>query len=134
MLSCEGMTRKKFIVSFVILLIFGYYFWLLFLSGDFFYTHGRNAQNRVALLKIREEIHLGAGYETVLKVYWRNASSDLRLSAGRPDGWSISMPSEIFTTDWGLRIDFSDGKVSAMSIRNADGLHPPDAPEDIGDK
>jgi hypothetical protein len=45
---------------------------------------GGNASNRAALLKIREEIRVGDGYEKTLKTHWQYASPDLRLYSGSP--------------------------------------------------
>ncbi len=125
------MKNHKLLIILIVILLSGYYSWLLFGSGDWFYTRGRNASNRAAILKIREAIHLGDGYEEVLNGYWQHAATDLRLYSGSRQNWSVSMPPEVGARQWVLYIDFVDGKVSAVKVRTADGPPANDAPEDV---
>ena len=124
--------KQKLIFGFAGLLFVAYYSWLIFGSGDWFFPHSKNAPNRVALLKIREGIHLGDGYESVLRSYWQHAPCDLRLSAGSSQAWSVSMPYEFGARDWVLIIQFTEGKVSAVRVRTSDGPPPNGAPADLG--
>ncbi|HEY8185051.1 MAG TPA: hypothetical protein VIF64_03220 [Pyrinomonadaceae bacterium] len=125
--------RKNRISWLVVTLVLGgFYGWWIFRSGEWFYTHGQNAGNRAALLKIHETIRVGDGYETVLKVYWQHASEDLRLYSSSPDTWSISMPHELGAREWVLYLDFSNAKVSAIRVRTSDGPQPVEAPNDVG--
>ena len=126
------MNRRKFIVGLIVVLVGTFYGWWILASGEWFYTHGGNASNRAALLKIREQLSVGDGYEKTLKTYWQYASPDLRLYSGSPQMWSISMPSEFGASDWVLYLDFSDGKVSAIRVRTSDGPRPSAAPNDLG--
>src|SRR5688500_19689696 len=123
--------QQKTILRVAALLILAYYSWLLFGSGDWFFTHSKNAPNRVALMGIREEIKLGNGYEAVLKSYWRNKSKDLTLHAGSPQIWTVSMPHELAASNWVLYIKFNDERVSAVRVRTSDGPTPSSATEDV---
>ena len=125
------MKRRRFIVGLIVALVGTFYGWWILASGEWFYTHWGNASNRAALLKIREEIRVGAGYEKALTIYWQHASPDLRLYSGSAKMWSISMPSEFGASDWVLYLDFSDGKVSAIRVRTSDGPRPGDGPNDL---
>ena len=124
--------KHKRIFTFAGLLLIAYFSWLSFFSGDFFFPHSKNHPNRVAMLKIREDIHLGAGYENVLKSYWQHASRDLRLYSGSPETWTVSMPHELGARNWVLFIEFAEGKVSGMKVRTSDGPHAHGAPPDVG--
>ena len=124
--------QQKTILRVAALLILAYYSWLLFGSGDWFFTHSKNAPNRVALIGIREEIKLGNGYEAVLKSYWWKKSKDLTLYAGCPQIWTVSMPHELGASNWVLYIEFSDERVSAVRVRTSDGPTPSGAPVDVG--
>ncbi|MEK6283788.1 MAG: hypothetical protein AABN95_25815 [Acidobacteriota bacterium] len=126
------MKQRNLILVLIFALIATIYGWWIFASGEWFYTHGLNASNRAALLKIREKISVGDGYEQVLKIYWQDASPDLRLNSGSPKVWSISMPWEVGAGDWVLYLDFSDDKVSAIKVRTSDGPRPGKAPDDLG--
>ena len=123
--------KQRSVIGFILVVVLAYYPWLIFASGDWFRTHHQNACNRAALLKIREDLRLGDGYEMVLRRYWQHASDDLTLYSGNPRGWSVSMPLEFGATDWALLLEFTNGKLSAIKIRTADGPYPPDAPADI---
>lgn len=126
------MKKQKFIISLISALVLAFYAWWIFVSGDWFYTHGRNAPNRAAILKMREELRVGDGYEKALRIYWQHAPKDLRLDSGSPETWTVSMPFEIGASDWVLYLDFSDSKISAIRVRTSDGPRPSAAPEDVG--
>jgi hypothetical protein len=125
------MKNRKLIFSLVGFLVLAYYSWLIFGSGDWFFPHSKNASNRAAMIKIRDEIHLGDGYENVLRSYWLYAPKDLRLDTGSPKTWTVSMPHEFSAGDWVLWVEFADGKVSAVRVRTSDGPAPSDAPADV---
>jgi len=125
------MKKSRVIPILLVVLVVVTYGWWILASGEWFYTHRANAPNRAALLKIRNEIRIGDGYEKALNTYWQNASEDLRLYSGSPEIWSISMPSELGASEWVLHLDFKEGKVSGIKVRTSDGPHPPDAPEDL---
>jgi hypothetical protein len=124
--------KQKLILGLIGLLLVAYFSWLIFGSGDWFFPHSKNAPNRVAMLKIRERINLGDGYESVLRSYWQHASSDLMLYAGSPQTWTVSMPNEFGARNWVLFIEFAEGKVSAVKVRTSDGPPPNGAPADVG--
>jgi hypothetical protein len=130
--NSSGMKKQKHVLRLVGFLLVAYYSWLIFGSGDWFFTLGRNTPNRAALLEIREGIHIGDGYESALRSYWQHAAKDLNLYADSPKTWAVSMPFEIGATDWVLYVDFSDGKVSAMRVRTSNGPPPNEAPADVG--
>jgi hypothetical protein len=123
------MNRTRTIV--VLSVMLAGYVWSIFGSGDWIYTHWRNAPNRAALLKIRGKLQVGDSYEKTLRAYWRNASCDLRLNAESAETWSVVMPFEIGASDWVMYVDFSDGKVSSIRVRTSDGPTPGDGPEDV---
>ncbi len=125
------MKRSNLIAGAFAALVAGYFIWWVFLTPDFVTWHRFNAENRTSLLKVRESIRLGDGYEDVLRAYWQHASSELRLVPVSPKTWSVSMPHEILAMDWVMYIDFSNGKVSAIKVRTSDGPPPPGAPADI---
>ena len=128
----SSMKRKNLISGLIVtIVLLSFYTWLFFASGDFFYTHGQNAANRTAVLKIREKLRVGDGYETALRIYWEHASDDLRLYSGSPDTWSISMPHEVGAREWVLYVDFSNSKVTTLRVRTSDGPPATDAPEDV---
>jgi hypothetical protein len=124
--------KQKKILGLAGLLLVAYYSWLIFGSGDWFFTHSKNAPNRVAMLKIREGIQLGDGYESVLKNYWQHAPTDLSLFAGSSETWTVSTPLELGARNWVLFIQFAEGKVSAVKVRRSDGPPPYDGPADVG--
>ena len=124
--------KQKLILVFAGLLMVAYFAWLIFGSGDWFFPHSKNAPNRVAILKIREEVHLGDGYESVLRSYWQYATRDLTLYAGSPQTWTVSMPTEFGARNWVLFIEFVEGKVSGLKVRVSDGLPPNGGPADVG--
>jgi hypothetical protein len=126
------MKKQKLTLSLVAFLLLAYYSWLVFGSGDWFFTHAKNTSNRAALLKIREDIHIGDDYESALRSYWQHSSKDLRLDAGSSQTWTVSMPLELGATDWVLYVEFSDSKVSAVKVRTTNGPRPRDAPSDDG--
>ena len=127
-------NKKSLIIGTILNLVVLYYLWLLLFSGDFLATHSQNAKNREILLEIRDSIQIEDDYENVLQKYWSNTEkcNGLKINTNRANSWSISMPLELFTTNWGFFINFQNGKVSGYGIRNADGLKPKDAPEDVG--
>lgn len=125
------MKQQKLIFISAGLLLVAYYSWLLFGSGDWFFTHSKNTPNRAALLKMREEIQIGDGYEAVLKSFWQHTTRDLRLDAGGPQTWTVSMPYELAARNWVMYVEFSNGKVSALKVRTSDGPRPHDAPADV---
>lgn len=127
------MKGQRLVIGIVVVLITAYYCWLIFCSGDFFSSHARNTLNRAAILKMRDELRIGDSYEKVLRSYWQHASSDLQLYAGSPKSWSVSMPPQVGAREWVLRLDFTNGRLSALKVRTVDGPHPSDAPEDIGE-
>jgi len=102
--------------------------WML--SWDAFHSHESNEPNRAALLRVRGAIDIGASHGEVLAAYWQHRVDQLRLSADSYAEWSISMPLEFGTSDWKLRIEFQDGKVSAVRVRTSDGPSPSDGPTD----
>jgi len=108
------------------------FLWLIFLSGDIFYTGSRNGPNREALLKIRSDLSAGDGHREVLIIYWRDRTDDLRISVESPDTWSVRTPSEPGARNWVLYVRFgSGGSVSACEVRTEDGPRPASAPEAI---
>lgn len=118
----------------IFLLLGLYYFWLFFLSGDFFTTHSENQFNRKTLLEIRGKLQVGDNYEKVLRNYWAEEikSSGLKMSVYSSQKWLISMPSEFWSTDWRMHIKFEDGKVVSYKVRTSDGQKTKDMPEDTG--
>lgn len=66
------MKKQKFVISFIAALVNAFYVWWIFGSGDWFYTHGGNASNRAAILKILAELRVGDDYEKALRSYWQH--------------------------------------------------------------
>jgi hypothetical protein len=131
MSETRSMRKDRTILGLVGFFLVAYFGWLFLGTGDFFTTHRMNAANRIELMKIREQIHPGDSYESVLKVFWQKQCTDLRLLPETQDAWSITMPYEVFATNWVLRLEFKDGRVSSIRVRNSDGVHPHHAPADI---
>lgn len=109
-------------------------FWLIIMFGENFTLHSTNESNRKALLEIRNNIQLGDGYEKTLQHFWTGNSKHSRLSISvySAEEWMISMPSELFTTDWRMYIKFENSRVIGYKVRTSDGVKMPDMPEDIG--
>jgi len=91
-----------------------------------------NAGSRTALINLQQSVNIGDSHDSVLKAYWQHSSVPLTLNPTKPELWTVSMPHEIFATDWLLYIEFVDGKVSAVRVRTSDGPRPSNAPEDKG--
>jgi len=125
------MKPQKLILSVIAAFVVAYYGWWILASGDWFYTHSRNAPNRAAILKIRDGIRVGDDYEGVLRIYWQHATTDLRIDSGSSKLWAVSMPFEMGATNWVLYLDFRDEKVSAIRVRTSDGPRPSAGPDDI---
>jgi hypothetical protein len=131
----SGKNRRGLKIGLVLIIsiIGGYYAWLFLLSGDFFISHSNNESDRQELLRIRNDLSLGDGYEKVLQNIWaKKACSRLRLNAHSAEEWSITMTPETFATDWQMYIKFKEHKVAGFKIRTSDGPKPSHAPEDIG--
>ena len=126
------MKKQKFIITGAAALLVAYYALWIFGSGDWFYTHARNASNRAAILKMRDDLRVGDSYDKALRIYWQYAPKDLTLYSGSPQTWSVSMPSEFSEREWVMYLDFSEGKLSGIRVRTSDGPPPSDAPEDVG--
>lgn len=60
--------KQKHVLGLAGLLLVAYFFWLIFASGLWFFTHAKNAPNRVAMLKIRELINLGTAMKACSEV------------------------------------------------------------------
>jgi hypothetical protein len=116
----------------LMLLIAVYFLWWIFYTPDFVTWHSMNAPARASLIQLQQDIKVGDSYESVLKTYWQHSLHSLVLEPRRRDLWSVSMPHEIFATDWVMYIEFVDGKVSAVRVRSSDGPRPAAAPEDKG--
>ena len=97
---------------------------------EVFRLHRHNESNRAALLRIHESIPLGAPYSDTLAAYWHHRTDDLRLSAESPTSWIVRMPLEFGASDWNLRLEFHDGRVTAIQVRTSDGPPPTDGPAD----
>lgn len=95
-----------------------------FWFNDVFTTPGRNEPNRAALVLIRDGIQLGDSHSQVLAAYWRLRTDSLRLSAEGPGYWYISTPLEFGASNWGLVLEFRDGRIDAVRVRTADGPAP----------
>ena len=121
-------SRARAMIFVVVLAVAGYYWWWVFRSGDWLRTHASNAANRAALTQLHTEIHLGSGYEDVLRTYWRRRTAELRLAADHPTDWRVAMPVEFGAADWNLVIEFRDGLVTNVAVRTSDGPAPMDAP------
>lgn len=77
-------------------------------------------------------IVIGDDYEKVLKSLWSLPHRELTLSTGEPGCSFVSMPSEIFASDWRLYVGFEKDRVDSVVVRSSDGPKPKDAPEDVG--
>ena len=105
--------------------------WLrVFWFTEVFHTKKNNEPNRIARLAIRDAIALDASYSEVLGTYWKHRTDSLRLFAERPTRWSIETPLELGARNWGLSVEFEDGKVTAVRVRTSDGPKPKGGPED----
>jgi hypothetical protein len=107
-----------------------YYGWWIFASGDVFHTAQRNAPNRVAIVRLHEDIDIGKSYADVLSAYWNARTDELRIRNDSPTEWAVQMPGEFGASDWTLLIEFQDGHVSAVRVRTSDGPPPKNAPKD----
>lgn len=101
-------------------------FWLT----EVFHNHKSNEPNRAALLQVRDAIAVGASHADVLAAYWQHRTEALKLVADGPAEWIITMPLEFGASDWTLRIEFRDGRVTAVRVRTSDGPPPEDGPRD----
>ena len=124
------LQRRTFVVTTVVLGIAGYYYWWVFWSGDNFRSHSSNAANRDAIVRLHEALRPNDDRTEVLEKYWSHRTTDLRLHLDSPDAWVVSMPLEFGAGDWNLRIEFRNGRLSAVRIRTADGPAPREAPPD----
>ena len=124
------LRRSHVIASIIVAVVAIYYGWWLFVSGDVFQLPKRNAPNRAGLLQVYDAIRVGASHSEVLSAYWQHRTDSLRLSADTPAVWVIEMPLEFGASDWTLRIEFQDERVSAVRVRTSNGPPPDDGPKD----
>jgi hypothetical protein len=91
-------------------------------------------RNRAELIQLHDQFALGMSAEDATKVVERYRSSHLRMFLDRGSEWYIITPSEIGASNWDLRVQFVDGRISATRVRTADGdsYRPPGAPPDRG--
>jgi hypothetical protein len=87
---------------------------------------------RAQVLGLFESVEPGMARQQVRNAMDVGKYPDLRFRQEDAEGWSASAPHEFGATNWILRIDFQDERVSAVRIRTADGDfdHPAKAPPD----
>jgi hypothetical protein len=117
-------------ITAIIVLVVGSIWVRGFWFTEIYHTQKSNEPNRRALLAIRDAINVGASHADVLTAYWQHRTPELKLSAEQPSIWSVGIPLEFGASDWGLRIEFANGKVSALRVRTSDGSPPKDGPKD----
>ena len=123
------MRRKPLVFSVLGFLIIGV--WITFFVFRVVFTPPRlNQDNRDALAKIHSAIDIGDTRSQVLRDYYDNRTVMLRLLADYPDEWVIRMPMELGASDWTVKIDFDQEKVTSVRIRTMDGPKPNIGPED----
>ena len=110
-------TKRTVVVTTVVLFAVAYYSWWLFWSGDNFHRHSANADNRAAILRLHSALQVGDPFDKVLTEYWSQGTEELRLHLDARDRWLISMPSEFGANDWTLVLEYLNGRVSAIRIR-----------------
>jgi hypothetical protein len=123
-------TKRSHIIIAVMALVVGIVWVRWFWFADVFRTHKSNGPQRAAILQIRDAVALDTAYSEVLAAYWEHRTDSLRLFADSATNWVITMPFEFGANDWNLRIEFEDGKVSAVRVRTSDGPPPKDGPTD----
>ena len=96
----------------------------------FLRNQSMNQLNRTTLLSLRLGLELGQTSEVVRAKVRATSNAALRLHENSPTGWFVRMPLEWGGSDWLLRIEFKDGKVSAIRVRNSDGEQPVGSPPD----
>ena len=114
-------------LSAVFLVAFGW--WFLF-SGHVFHAHRSNAPQRNAILRLHEEINLGAFPVEVENAFRLYGTPKLAMLTNETSAWRVRMPMEFGAGDWWLIIEFCHGQVSAMRVRTSDGPPPKDGPAD----
>lgn len=129
-LECAVKLKRSHIITALVLVVFGVVWARGFWFNEVFHSHKSNVPNRKALLEIRERIGIGASQAEVLSAYWQHRTDVLRLFADRPTDWIITMPLEFGASDWNMRIEFKDGRVTAVRVRTSDGPQPKDGPMD----
>ena len=112
------------------LLFLGAVAWVFSGSGWVFLSHSENSPNREALVRLHQEIRLGASDDEVRESYRRHATARLRLHEGGTGEWWIGMPMEFGGGDWTLRIGLQDSRVVRVRMRTMNGPPPPDGPVD----
>jgi hypothetical protein len=108
-------------------------FSLLFAAISFrivYTSESDNEPNRQALLNIYDCINVGARREEVLACYHRYRTPSIRLLGDFGNEWKIQIPLEFGASDWCIRIDFQNDRVSSASVRTSDGPKPKNAPPD----
>jgi len=89
-----------------------------------------NPLNRAALLSLQMGLEPGQPAEVVREKFRAIGNAALRLHENSPRDWFVRMPMEWGGSDWLLLVEFTDGKVSAIRVRNSDGVQPAGAPQD----
>lgn len=116
--------RGLWIVAIVVIII------TIFSFATVFVKHGSNESDQQAIVKLHGEITPGDTREQVLRHYYALRTDNLRMSCDRPAEWIISMPLEFGASDWSLRLEFDQDRVSAVRMRTSDGPKPNASPDD----
>jgi hypothetical protein len=126
--------NRSQIIAVVIMLVIGAVWVKSFWFTEVFRTHKSNEPHRKALVEIHHAVAIGASHADVLAAYWQHQTDSLRLFAGSPTSWSITMPLELGASDWNLLFEFKDNRVVAVRVRTSDGPPPRDGPKDKQNK
>jgi hypothetical protein len=111
--------------------------WWFFFSGAVLATSKTNAPNRIALTAIHRDIALGDTYEAAQETFYRHRTNATKLLVLEPQLLRVNTPLELGARNWVLLVEFEDGKVSAVRMRESDFAStspkippPPGGPED----
>jgi hypothetical protein len=122
--------QRSHVLVAIMIVLFGIVWVKGFWFTEVFRTHKSNEPHRAALLQVRDAISVGASHADALTAYWHHRTEELRLHAESPTAWGIRMPLEFGASDWRLRIEFQDGRVTAVRVRTSDGPPPKNGPKD----
>lgn len=91
---------------------------------------GKRRRGDVTVRRMYQHINIGGSRQDVLDVFWRDMSFGSLLDTNTTRVWKMFPSGTRTSRSWFLLIEFRDDLVSAVKVRDIDGLNPRSAPAD----